>query len=153
MKDKVVATNRQALYNYSILEKFECGIQLYGPEIKSIRAGRVNLRDSFAIIDKGEMFLHNCHVSPYEHTTAFQLDPKRRRKLLLHKAQIMRLVGRTSQKGLTLVPLKFYLKSGLCKVELALAKGKRLYDKRRAIKDKEARRELKRMSNYKKDRG
>lgn len=142
MQDRTVATNRQARYNYDIIESYEAGIELKGSEVKSIRAGRVSLKDSFATIDKGESFLYNCHISPYEHTASFQVDPKRRRKLIMHKAQIMRLLGQTSQKGFTLIPLKVYFKHGLCKVELALAKGKRLYDKRRAIKEKEARRQI-----------
>lgn len=153
MKNRAVATNRQARYNYNIIESFEVGIELKGAEVKSVRAGRVSLKDSFATIDRRELFLSNCHINPYEHTTAFQVDPKRRRKLLAHKAQIMRLIGQTSQKGMTLVPLKMYFKHGLCKIELALAKGKRLYDKRRAIKEKEAMRELRRVVSYKRKRG
>ena len=105
MNDKTVATNRQARYNYAISESFEAGIELKGPEVKSVRAGRINLKDSFATVDKGELFLSNCHISPYEFTTAYQVDPVRRRKLLMHKAQVMRLMGQTSQKGFTIVPL------------------------------------------------
>ncbi|NQT06932.1 MAG: SsrA-binding protein SmpB [Candidatus Omnitrophica bacterium] len=152
MKDRAVATNRKARYDYDIEESFEAGIELKGPEVKSIRAGRVNLKESFATIDKEELYLYNCHISPYEHTTAFQLDPLRRRRLLVHKREIMRLMGKTSQKGFTLVPLKMYFKKGMCKVELALAKGKKLYDKRRAVKDKEARRELRKVAEFRKNR-
>lgn len=153
MADKIVATNRQARYNYAIIETFEAGIELKGPEVKSIRAGRVNLRDSFALCEKGEIYLCNCHVSPYEKTTAYPLDPVRKRKLLMHKTQIVRLLGKTSQKGLTLVPLKLYFKKGLCKVELALAQGKREYDKRDKIKKKETLRELKKLRETQKRRG
>lgn len=145
MDEKVIATNRQARHNYAIIESWEAGIALKGSEVKSVRAGNVNLKDSFAAIDKDGIFLCNCHIKPYEHATAFPEDPLRRRKLLMHKSQIARLLGRTSQKGFTMVPLKMYFKHGLCKIELALAKGKRLYDKRRAIKDKESRRELRRI--------
>ncbi len=144
-EDKTVATNRQARYNYHIIESFEAGIMLAGAEVKSAREGKVNLKDSFAVVDKTGLYLHNCHISPYEHATAFQEDPKRRRKLLMHKSQIMRLLGQTSRKGYTLVPLKMYFTHGLCKMELALATGKKLYDKRRAIKEKEARRELRKI--------
>lgn len=153
MSNKVVASNRQARYNYDIIETFEAGIELKGPEIKSIRAGRVNLKESFASIDKEELFLSNCHISCYEHTTAFQVDPKRRRKLLMHKREIRRLMGRVPQKGMTLVPLKLYFKGGLCKIELALAKGKKKYDKREKIKHKEALRELKQAKESRKRRG
>ena len=152
MADKIAATNRQARYNYHILESFEVGIELKGPEVKSIRAARVSLKDSFATIEKDEIFLCNCHISPYEHTAAFQVDPERRRRLLMHKRQIMRLLGQISQKSLTLVPLKIYFKRGLCKIELALVKGKRLYDKRRAIKAKEARREMRGVKGFDLDR-
>ncbi len=153
MEDKTVATNRQARHNYSIVESFEVGIELKGPEVKSIRQGNVNLKDSFAVFDKDEIYLSNCHIKPYEHTTAFQIDPKRRRKLLIHKQEITRLLGQTAQKGFTLVPLKMYFTHGLCKVELALAKGKKLYDKRQSIKDKETRREIRQVRNYQKRQG
>ena len=144
-EEKTIAANRQAKHNYDIIETYEAGIELKGPEVKSIRAGRVNLKESFAAVDRNGLFLYVCHISPYEHTTAFVIDPVRRRKLLMHKAQIARLIGLTSQKGYTLVPLRFYFIRGLCKVELALAKGKKLYDKRRAIKEREVERELKRI--------
>ena len=149
-KVKAVATNRQARYNYDIIEIYEAGIELKGPEVKSVRAGKINLKDSFATVDKNELYLYNCHISPYEYTTSFQVDPRRRRRLLMHKAEIMRLFSRTSQKSFTLVPLKMYFKHGLCKIELALAKGKKLYDKRRAIKEKETIRELRQAADYKK---
>jgi len=146
MAQKVVASNRQARYNYDIIETYEAGIELKGSEVKSIRAGRVSLKNSFAIADAKELYLYNCHISPYEKTTSFVVDPKRRRKLLMHKRETMRLLGRTSQKGHTLIPLKLYFKKGLCKIELALAKGRRLYDKREKIKRKESIRELKKAS-------
>ena len=145
MANKVIATNRQARYDYSIEESFEVGIELVGSEVKALRAGKANLKDSFARIEAGELYLFNCHISPYEHTGSFEVDPKRRRKLLAHKAQISRLFGQTSQKGKTLIPLKLYFKNGIAKLELALAKGKRQYDKRQKIKEKESRRELKRI--------
>ena len=147
MAGKIVTTNRQARYNYSILESFEAGIELAGSEVKSLRAGRASLKDSFAIVEGGELFLCNCHISPYVHTGSFSEDPKRRRKLLIHKAQINRLLGQTSQKGLTLIPLKIYFKRGFAKVELALAKGKKRYDKREKIRRKETLRELRRARN------
>jgi SsrA-binding protein len=152
MEEKTVATNRQARHQYHIIESYEVGIELKGSEVKSIRQSKVNLKDSFASIDKSGIYLYNCHISPYEYATVYEVDPVRRRKLLMHKAQIMRLLGQTSQKGFTLVPLKMYFKHGLCKVELALAKGKKLYDKRRAIKDKEARREIMRAKDDSKRR-
>lgn len=149
MGQKIIASNRQARYNYEIIETYEAGIELKGPEVKSVRASRVSLKNSFAIADAKELYLYNCHISPYEKTTAFQVDPKRRRKLLMHKREITRLLGRTSQKGHTLIPLKIYFKRGLCKLELALAKGKRLYDKREKIKKKESLRELKKIREIK----
>lgn len=143
MTNKVVATNRQARYNYSIEDCFEVGIELKGSEVKSLRTGKISLKDSFARIENNELFLFNCHISPYEHTGSFTEDPKRRRKLLAHRSQLNKLIGQTSQKGFTLIPLKIYFKHGIAKVELALAKGKRLYDKREKIRQKETRRELK----------
>ena len=143
--EKTVATNRHAKYNYDIIETCEAGIELKGSEVKSVRAGRVNLKDSFAAIDRNGLFLCHCHISPYEHTGSFKEDPTRRRKLLMHKLQITRLLGQTAGKGYTLVPLRLYFTRGLCKVELALARGKKLYDKRRALKEKEVERELRRV--------
>jgi SsrA-binding protein len=142
-EEKIVASNRQARHNYNIIESYEAGIVLAGAEVKSAREGKVNLKDSFAVVGSDGLYLHNCHISPYKHATAFAEEPKRKRKLLMHKAQIMRLLGKTGQKGYTLVPLKMYITHGLCKVELALATGKKLYDKRQSIKEKAARRELK----------
>lgn len=144
MDNGIIVTNRQAHRDYEILEIFEAGVELRGSEVKSLRERRANLKDSFARIDRGEAFLYNLHITPYKYTTFEEIDPKRTRRLLLHKAQIRRLTGKTSEKGLTLVPLKLYFKKGYAKVELALAKGKRLYDKREAIKRREADRSIRR---------
>lgn len=142
MTNTVIVTNRQAERDYFIIETFEAGIELKGSEIKSIRKRRANLKDSFARIEKGEVLLYNMHISPYEFARRDEIDPKRARKLLLRKSEIKYLFGKISAKGLTLIPRKIYLKQGLAKVELALAKGKKFYDKREALKRKEARREI-----------
>ncbi|MGQ9496833.1 MAG: SsrA-binding protein SmpB [Desulfotomaculales bacterium] len=144
MSVKVVCQNRKAWHDYQILETYEAGMVLTGTEVKSLRAGRANLKDSFARIGDGELWLENMHISPYEQGNRFNHDPKRARKLLMHKREIMRLWGRTREKGLTLVPLKVYFKDGRAKVELALARGKKVYDKREEIARREARRELER---------
>ncbi|HSN04388.1 SsrA-binding protein SmpB [Nitrospira sp. NS4] len=142
---KVVATNRKAYHDYFIEEKFEAGIVLKGTEVKSLREGRVNLQDSYASVHEGEMFLHHCHISPYSHGNIMNQDPMRVRKLLLHKKEINKLLGKTQQKGLTLVPLRIYFsKHGHAKVELGLAKGKKLYDRRESLKTREAGREMER---------
>ena len=142
---KIAATNRKAYHDYAIEEKFEAGIVLRGTEVKSIREGRVNLQDSFATIKGGEVFLHHCHISPYSHGNLMNHDPTRTRKLLLHRKEINKLMGRTQQQGLTLVPLRMYFsKRGHAKVELALAKGKKHHDRREAIKAREAGREMQR---------
>ena len=149
--EKVVATNRKAFHDYFIEDKFEAGIVLQGTEVKSLREGRVNLQDSFASVREGEMFLHNCHVSPYSHGNIMNHDPTRVRKLLLHKTEINKLLGKTQQKGLTLIPLRIYFsKRGHAKVELGLAKGKKLYDRRESIKAREAGREVQRAIKEKK---
>ena len=145
MADKTVATNRKALYNYAILEKFEVGIALKGTEVKSIRAGRASLSDSFASIAGREAFLHNMHISPYEFGNIANVEPTRQRKLLLHRSQIRRLGLEISSKHLTLIPLRLYFKGGIAKIELGLAKGKKLYDKREAIRQRESDRELRRL--------
>ena len=143
--EKVVATNRKAFHDYFIEEKFEAGIVLQGTEVKSLREGRVNLQDSYASVRDSEVFLHNCHVSPYSHGTIMNHDPTRVRKLLLHKTEINRLQGKTQQRGLTLIPLRIYFSQrGHAKVELGLAKGKKLYDRRESIKAREAGREVQR---------
>ena len=141
-KEKIVSTNRKARHDYQILETVEAGMVLRGTEVKSLRQGQANLRDSFARIEGEEVFLHNLHISPYEFGDLATQNPTRTRKLLLHKQEIRRLLGKTPQRGLTLIPLKLYFKKGLAKVELALAKGKRLYDKRQVLKRKEAEREV-----------
>jgi SsrA-binding protein len=144
MGAKIVAQNKSARRDYHILETFEVGIELKGTEVKSLRQGKANLKDSFARIERGEVFLYNMHISPYEFGNIANVDPKRERRLLLHKSQIRKLIGQTSQKGFTLIPLKAYLKNERVKIELALAKGKRLYDKREAIKRRQATREMQR---------
>lgn len=142
---KIAATNRKAYYDYAIEEKFEAGLVLRGTEVKSIREGRVNLQDSFATIKEGEVFLHQCHISPYSHGNMMNHDPTRPRKLLLHRKEINKLMGRTQQQGLTIVPLKIYFsKRGHAKVEIALAKGKKHHDRRESIKAREAGREMQR---------
>ncbi len=142
---KVVATNRKAYHEYFIEEKFEAGIVLKGTEVKSLREGRVNLQDSYASVHEGEVFLHHCHISPYSHGNIMNHDPLRVRKLLLHKKEINKLLGKTQQKGLTLIPLRLYFsKRGQVKVELGLAKGKKLYDRRESLKTREAGREMER---------
>jgi SsrA-binding protein len=136
-----VATNRIASHNYFLLEKFEAGIALTGTEVKSVRAGKVNLKDSYGLVKDGELWLLNTHIGPYEHGNIYNHAPLRTRKLLVHKQEINKLVGRTQQKGLTLIPIRMYFKNGRVKVELALAKGKQLWDKRETERRKTADRE------------
>ncbi|MGB2599865.1 MAG: SsrA-binding protein SmpB [Candidatus Omnitrophota bacterium] len=138
---KTVVTNRQALRDYYVEKAYEAGLQLKGNEVKSLRAGKANLKGSFARIEKGEIFVYNMHISPYEYSRE-DYDPLRPRKLLLHKAQIKQIWTGLSQKGYTLVPLKIYFKRGHAKMEVALARGKRQYDKRVTLKEKQARREM-----------
>ncbi|WPX09210.1 SsrA-binding protein SmpB [Anaerocellum danielii] len=146
---KVIATNRKAYHDYFIEETIEAGIELKGTEVKSVRLGHVNLKDSFARVENGEVFLYNMHISPYEKGNIFNVDPMRDRRLLLHKHEINRLAGYVQQKGYTLIPLKIYLKRGKIKVELAVAKGKKLYDKREAIAKRDAELEIrKKMKEY-----
>jgi SsrA-binding protein len=150
---KVVATNRKAYHDYFIEEKLEAGVMLRGTEVKSLRDGRVNLQDSYASVDDGEVFLHHCHISPYSHGNIMNHDPLRARKLLLHRKEINKLIGKTQQKGLTLIPLRIYFsKQGKAKVELALAKGKKQYDRRESIKAREAGREVERAIKDRKER-
>ena len=139
---KIVATNKKARHDFFIEDTYEAGIELSGTEVKSIRAGKVNLRDSYAQVKDGEMFLHNVHISPYEQGNIFNKDPLRSRKLLLHKAEIAKLMGLTTIKGYSLVPLSFYLKNGRVKVRLGLARGKKLYDKRQDLKEQAVRRDV-----------
>ena len=141
---KVVIENRKARHEYHIEDTFEAGIVLTGTEVKSLRTGRGNLQDSFARIENGEVFLYNMHISPYEQGYRFNHDPKRPRKLLLHKMEINRLIGKVKERGFTLVPLRVYFKKNWAKVELALAKGKKLYDRRQDIAAKDAQRDLER---------
>jgi SsrA-binding protein len=141
---KIIVQNRKARHDYEILGFYETGIVLQGTEVKSLRAGKVNLKDSYAAIEKGEVILHSVHISSYEPANRFNHDPERPRKLLLHKGEIRRLIGRSEQRGLTLVPLKIYFKRGRAKVELALARGKKQYDKREAIANREVQRDLER---------
>ncbi len=149
MTDKIVATNRKARFDYSILESIEAGIQLKGTEVKSLRAGQASLSDSFARLEGNEIFLYNMHIAPYEFGNIANVDPIRPRKLLLHKNQIRRLIDEASAKKLAIIPLKVYFKNGLAKVEISLAKGKKLYDKREAIHQRESDRELKRIMRSK----
>jgi SsrA-binding protein len=143
-KIKVLATNRKAYHDYHIEETQEAGIALTGTEIKSVRAGSVNLRDSYAEVRGGEMWMKNAHIAPYEPASRQNVDPYRERKLLLHRGEIMRLMGRVQEKGLTLVPLRMYLKKNRAKVELGLVRGKKQYDKREAISKRAAAREIER---------
>ena len=144
-----VATNRQAGFRYEFLDKLEAGIQLQGTEVKSVREGGVQLKDSYAAIRDGEVWLHNAHIAPYAPASRENHEPERPRKLLLHRREIDRLIGTTQEKGLTLVPTRMYFKGPRAKVEIALARGKDVGDKRRALKDREQRREIERgMSDY-----
>ncbi|MEB3232444.1 MAG: SsrA-binding protein SmpB [Leptolyngbyaceae bacterium] len=142
---KVLSDNRQARFLYEILETYEAGIELLGTEVKSIRQGRVNMRDGFTAIRDGEAWLNNVHISPCSNTSqVFNHEPRRARKLLLHKQEINKLIGQVEQKGLTIVPLKMYLKNGWVKVTIALARGKKLHDKREDLKRKDAKRDIER---------
>jgi SsrA-binding protein len=142
MEKKIVCQNRKARHDYFIDEVYEAGIVLAGSEVKSLRAGRASLKDSYARVKKEELFLHNMHITPYPFAHHVNLDPTRTRKLLMHKKEIKRLIGKTEEKGYSLIPLSVYLLRGIIKVELALAKGKRKYDKRHALKEREMKREL-----------
>jgi len=143
-KEQVVCVNRQARFNYFIEESFEAGLRLVGSEVKALRQGKAQLTDSYGRIGKGEAFLHNAHISPYGASSGFNHEPTRTRKLLLHKREILRLTGKVKERGLTLVPLRIYFKNGRAKVEMALARGKKSYDKRDSIRRKEVRREVER---------
>lgn len=139
--EKVLCSNRKAYHDYHVEESIEAGIELKGTEIKSLREGKANLKDSYALFKNGEAFLLNCHISPYSHGNIYNHDPLRTRKLLLHREEIRRLSGKVAQRGFALVPLKIYLSKGRAKVEIALAKGKKLFDKKEALKEKDIRRE------------
>ena len=140
--DKVIATNRKAYHDYEILETYEAGIVLRGTEVKSLRESQVNFKDCYAAVDNGEAWLIGCYISPYHHGTDANHDPERRRKLLLHKKEIGRLLGKVAERGLTMIPLRLYFKSGRAKCELGLARGKKLHDKRASIREREAKREM-----------
>ena len=144
MPDKTVAVNRRARHEYAVEETLEAGIALTGTEIKSIRAGRVNLAEAYARIEKGEAWLIGAHIAPYEQGNRNNHEPTRTRKLLLHRDQIAELAGRTQAKGFTLVPLKLYIRNGMAKLEIGIGRGKKAYDKRRTIAERDARRELER---------
>ena len=139
-----VATNRQASFRYHLLDRWECGIQLRGSEVKSLREGKVQLKDAYAALHDGEVWLHNMHIAPYGPAARDNHDPERPRKLLLHRREIERLIGKTAEKGLTLVPTRMYFSGRNAKVELALARGKDVGDKRRALREKDQRREIER---------
>jgi SsrA-binding protein len=139
--EKNLAENRKALHDYEVLETFEAGVVLLGTEVKSIRDGRVNLRDSYARIEGEELFVFNVHISPYTHRGYADHEPMRKRKLLLHRAELRKLIGRTVEKGLTLVPLRMYLKNGRVKLAVSLVRGKKMHDKRETIRRREVDRE------------
>jgi SsrA-binding protein len=141
-RDRAIATNRRARHEYEILETVEAGLVLRGTEVKSLRDGLVNFKDSYASVRNGEGWLLGCHINPYSHGTDANHDPERDRKLLLHKREIARLSGKISERGLTLVPLRLYFKDGRAKVELGLARGRKLHDKRSALREREVRREM-----------
>ncbi len=141
---KVIARNKRALRDYHILDRYEAGLVLTGPEVKSIRAGKVSITEAFARVDRDEVWLHGAHVTPYDPAGPWNHDPTRPRKLLLHRREIRRLIGATQEKGLTLVPLEMYFRRGLAKVTLALARGKKLHDRREDLKRKAADREMER---------
>ena len=144
MSEKVVCQNRKARHEYFIEETFEAGMVLEGPEVKSLRDGRANLVDSYAKVKKGEMYLHNMHISPYPFAHHVNLDPVRTRKLLMTRKEIKRLIGKTEEKGYTVIPLKVYFSGGWAKVQIGLAKGKKKADKRQAIKEKDMKRDMER---------
>ena len=139
---KLISQNKKAYHDYFINEKYECGIELKGTEVKSLRNGNVNLKDSYATIDNGEVYIKQMHISPYEMGNIFNRDPMRPRKLLMHKHEIMKLIGTLKEDGISLIPLSLYFKGSNIKVELGLAKGKKLYDKRQSIAEKDAKRNM-----------
>jgi SsrA-binding protein len=141
---KIICMNRKASHNYELGETYEAGLALQGTEVKSLRDGKANLKEGYASIENGELYLYNCHISPYSHGNIENHDPMRTRKLLLHKKEIKKLMGKVKEKGLSLIPTKLYFRNGLAKVELALGKGKKLYDKREDMKKKDATRDIER---------
>jgi SsrA-binding protein len=152
MGEKLLCQNKKAYHDYFIEETYESGIALQGTEVKSLRLGKGNLKDSYVQVEEGEAFLHNTHISPYPHAHQFNHEPERVRKLLLHKMEIRRLTGKTKERGYTLVPLKMYLKNGKIKVEVGLAKGKTQYDKRENLKKRSADREIEKVMKSAKGR-
>jgi SsrA-binding protein len=149
--NRLVCQNKKAYHDYEIVEKLEAGIILVGTEVKSLREGRANLKDSYAKIKKGEVFLYGLHISPYTHASYDNHDPERVRKLLLHNYEIKRLTGRTQERGFSLIPLKIYFSNGRAKVELGLARGKKLFDKRESLKRKEEIREMDRLRKHRRE--
>ncbi len=149
-KINIIDKNKKAYFDYFIEETFEAGIVLQGNEVKSVKMGNVNLKDSFCHIDKGEVYLKNCHITPYEKGSAFNAEPRRNRKLLLNKREINKLIGKIKTKGYTLVPTQIYFSGNLVKLEIALAKGKQLHDKRDTLKEKDIKRDTEReIKNFK----
>jgi SsrA-binding protein len=146
----IIAQNKKAWHEYFIEERYEAGIELFGTEVKSIRAGNVNLKDAFCSIDGGELYVYQMHISPYEHGNIFNRDPLRPKKLLMHKKEILKLFGLVAQKGYTLIPLQLYFKGSHVKVQLGLCRGKKLYDKRDAAAEKQAEREIDRRMKQRK---
>jgi SsrA-binding protein len=144
MPEKILASNRKAYFEYFLLDHFEAGISLQGSEIKSIREGQMSLAEAYVEVNGKEAWLVDAHIAPYEHANRFNHDPRRRRRLLLHKKQILLLWNNVRQKGVTIVPVKVYLKDGLAKIDIALAKGKKLYDKRAAIAERDSKRDMER---------
>ncbi len=142
--EKTVATNRRARFEYHVEETYEAGLVLTGTEVKALRAGRASIGDAFARVEQGEVWLYHMHIPPYEAGSIFNHDPLRKRKLLLHRSQIRRVFGKAQEKGFTLVPLRLYFKHGVAKLELAVARGKKQYDKRAAIEEREAQRRMER---------
>lgn len=141
---KLIANNKKAYHDYFILDKFEAGISLHGTEVKSLRMGKCSIKEAFVRVENGEVFVYGMHISPYEKGNIFNKDPMRVRKLLLHKSEINKLVGQTKEKGITIMPLRVYFKGSLVKVEIGIAKGKKLYDKRQNIAKKDQQREAQR---------
>ncbi len=148
---KPIAQNKKAYHDYFVEETYECGLSLMGTEVKSMRQGKVNLKESFCILRNGEVFAEGMHISPYDHGNLFNPDPLRPKKLLLHKAEIRKLAGLVSRQGYTLIPLKVYLKDGRMKLEMGLCRGKHLHDKRDAAAEKDARREIERAFSRRQD--
>lgn len=148
---KIIAQNRKARFNYSVEDSIECGLVLEGTEVKSVRAGNISFPDAFAEIRQGEIWLMGCHITPYVYSSIFNHDPDRPKKLLLHKDEIKRLIRKVDEKGYTLIPLDFYLKNGIIKVQLGICKGKKLFDKRSDIRERDMKREIQREFRKKND--